>query len=89
VCDLGSIIGENSLLSTYGLWSHDPVTNTQWTGLLAGNRRLRSQPDGWYAPLDDFSKQAPTCNQMAAGIACPDVERLWIPVCLLLWLDGQ
>jgi hypothetical protein len=57
-------------------------------GLLEGFRRPRSQPDGWYAPLDDFSKQAPTCNQMAAGIACPDVERLWIPVCLLR-LDVQ
>jgi hypothetical protein len=78
-----SSFGEEFLTFNLLLWSHDPVvTNTglDSTGNL-GVSVFRSQPDGWYAPLDDFSKQAPTCSQMGAGIACPDGERLWIPVC--------
>ena len=87
MCDHGSIIfrGRVPYFSTfYVMWSptSDPVTNTglDWTGNLE-IAVLRSQPDGWYAPLDDFSKQSPTCSQMGAGIACPRVERLWISVC--------
>jgi hypothetical protein len=82
-----SSFGEEFL--TFNLLPHTVVprssSDERWTGLdSTGNLGIsvfRSQPDGWYAPLDDFSKQAPTCSQMGAGIACPDGERLWIPVC--------
>jgi hypothetical protein len=87
VCDLGSIIfrGRVPYFSTYYCGPHERSSDEYWIGLdWTGNLEiavLRSQPDGWYAPLDDFSKQSPTCSQMGARIACPDVARLWIPVC--------
>jgi hypothetical protein len=87
VCDLGSIIfrGRVPYFSTYYCGPHERSSDEYWIGLdWTGNLEiavLRSQPDGWYAPLDDFSKQSPTCSQMGARIACPDIARLWIPVC--------